>query len=355
MAIWRLVVATGVCGWMVLAGDRALAQDIALATNASGITIGGSKPSWTTGFGSMNGLGLGTAGTGQTVLTAGSGNGVFYTSPYNITISGASNSVPAVVRGYVSTNFGHSSILAVYTCVSSCASAASYSAISTSSASPSDIIGQPGLTTNQTVNRSLGVFVSNQNGAAAFTGTDSATITLLVYNGSTNSLKHTYTLALNNPTENVQTALRLLLATASGGRTISSGADFSLSYGTVNALGISPGTGLTATTASGGGVYSTPYLLQPKFAGFSSTFGTLKTHVSGDFVHPAQLELRDSSNGTAFSAISKASGSPTTISSTATTASTLTRYLGLFVSSVNGGTTFTGTDNATVTFTLVVP
>jgi hypothetical protein len=153
----------------------------------------------------------------------------------------------------------------------------------------------------------------------------------------------------------MQTSLRLVLSTAPGGRTISTGSDFSMSYGTVNALGISPGTNLTATAVSGGELYSTPYQLQPTFASFSSTIGTLKTYVSADFVHPSQLELRDSSNGSSFSAISKASGSQTNLTSSATTASTVTRYLGLFVSNTNGATVFTGADNATVTFTLVVP
>ena len=39
----------------------------------------------------------------------------------------------------------------------------------------------------------------------------------------------------------------------------------------------------------------------------------------------------------------------------ANSASAITRYLGLFVADTNGGTVFTGADNATMTFTLVVP
>jgi hypothetical protein len=109
------------------------------------------------------------------------------------------------------------------------------------------------------------------------------------------------------------------------------------------------------TSVSGGQLYSTPYLLQPAFAGFSSTTGTLTAYVSSDFAHPSQLELRDSSSGASYSTISKSSGAQTTLSSSAGPASAITRYLGLFVADTNGGTVFTGADNATMTFTLVVP
>jgi hypothetical protein len=335
---------------MLLAGAPAFAQDITLTTNASGITIGGTPGSWSTGFGSVNGLGLGTPGTGQTVLSPAGGK--LYSSPYDIVITGAAGSIKAVVKAYVSTNFAHSAILQVYTCLSSCATAGNYSALSTNSGSPTDIVPFPGQH-NTTAIAYLAIFVSNQNGASAFSGTDSATITFFVYDG--NTLKHTYTLTLNNPTENMQTALSLGLATAAGGRTISAGSDFSLSFGTVNGLGISPGAGLSVTSVSGGKLYGTPYLLQPTFAGFSSTSGTLTSYVSTDFVHPSQLELRDSNNGSSYSTISKSSGSQTTFTSSAASASPMTRYLGLFVSDTNGGAVFTGADTATVTYTLVVP
>ena len=87
----------------------------------------------------------------------------------------------------------------------------------------------------------------------------------------------------------------------------------------------------------------------------SSTSGTLTSYVSTDFVHPSQLELRDSSNGSSYSTISKSSSSQTTFTSSAASASPMTRYLGLFVSDTNGGAVFTGADTATVTYTLVVP
>src|SRR5262249_59905257 len=111
-------------------------------------------------------------------------------------------SIKAVVKAYVSTNFAHNAILQAYSCLASCGSAANYTAMSTNSGSPTDIVPFPGQH-NSTITARLAIFVSSQNGASAFTGTDSATITLFVYDG--NTLKHTYTLTLNNPNENVQT------------------------------------------------------------------------------------------------------------------------------------------------------
>jgi hypothetical protein len=351
----RFLPAARVFAAIVVTSAPVSAQDIVLATNAGGLTISGSKPSWSTGFGALNGLGLGTPAANVPILTPGGGGGALYTSPYNIVVSGVNNGHPGVVRAYVSANFSHPSILKVYSCSASCSNGSSYSALSTSPATPTDIIPSPGLSSSQTVTRSLGVFVSNQNGASAFTGADSATVSVLVYDDKSGSLLHTCTLSLNNPNENVQTALSFILSAAPGGRTILAASDFSLAFGNVNGLGIAPGTGLIATTIAGGELYSTPYVLVPSFSSFSSTTGAIKAYVSTDFGHPSQLELRDSSTGATYSAISKTVGSQTTLSASASSGSSITRYIGLFVSDANGATIFTGSDSATVTFTLVVP
>jgi hypothetical protein len=344
-----VAVAAGAFALVFAATPASFAQTVTFATSG-GITITGAVLVWSSSFGSVNGFGLGTPGSGQTVMST--TGGVMYTSPYDIVVSGASGSNKAVVKAYMSTNFLHPAILQAYTCRSGCTNVNNYTAISTNVASPTDVISAPGVNNGNTT-RHLGIFVSNQNGAGAYTGTDSATLTLSVYNNADSSLKQTHTFALIN--ENVQTALQMTVATAPSGRAISAGSDFSISYVNVNGLGLGPSPNLTVTGVSGGKLYSTPYLLQPSFAGFSSTTGTLQAYVSTDFVHPSQLELRDSSSGSGFSAISKTSGSQTTLTSSAASASTVTRYLGLFVSDANGASVYTGTDNATVTFTLVVP
>jgi len=333
--------------------STAIAQDIDLQTASGGITIGGSRAAgFTSGFGNVNGLGLGTPGAGLTIVTTGVTGGVLYTTPYNIVISGAGGKTPAAISAYVSSNFAHATILGLRSCYpnSSCSGAASYATISTSSASPTPIIPSPGLSQNQTVVASLALYVSDANGTGAFTGFDSATLSFLVYDGSNMTVKHTRTLTLS---VTVQTAVRFNLSTASGGLTVAPGTDYSVDYGNVNGIGIgTPAFGLSIVSASGGAIYSTPILLTPSFSSFSSTSGTLKVYVSTDFVHATTLELRDSSSsGGTYSAISKNSGSPTAITTTASGMS-VTRYLGLFTSR---STTFTGADNATLTYILVVP
>ena len=330
----------------------ASAQDVNLQTAAGGISLVGNKNNRSTGFGTVNGLGLGTPVTGATVISA--TGGVLYTTPYNVVVSGAGGGNPAVGGVYVSTNFTHPQILQMWSCTSNCGTAASYTQISLNSNSPTWVIPAPGLTKNQTITAWLGLFVSSQNGSAAFTGTDSAKLTYLSYNGSTMQQTNTDTLTLNNPLENMETAVQFQLGTA-GGATIQPAADYSLSFGTVNGLGIGPGSGLSVVPGSGGVTYSTPYQLQPQFADFSSTTGTLLVYVSSDFAHPLSLQLQNSSTGSSFSNISKSSSSQTVLTSSVSSGSFLTSYLGLFVSRLNGASAFVGTDNAVLTYTLTVP
>jgi hypothetical protein len=339
----------------------ACAQNIMLQTATGGFTVSGSHPNFHAGFGNVNGLGLGTPGTGVSVITSGVSGGVLYTTNYNIVVGGTGGQTRAVLNAYVSSNFTHTAVLTLQSCYpsTSCTTAASFTTLSTSSGSPTTIIAQPGVL-NGTVTGSLALFVSNLNGGSAFTGTDTATITFNVYayssNNNTLTFKEADTLILNTPSENVQTALKFLLATAPSGVAITSASDFALNFGNVNGLGIGPASGLSTSSISGGQLYNTPYLLQPTFSSFSSATGTLKVYVSTNFAHPSQLQLQDSSSsGGAFTAISTSSGSQTTITSTASSGTNVTRYLGLSVSNANGPTIFTGADNATLTYTLVVP
>jgi hypothetical protein len=136
-----------------------------------------------------------------------------------------------------------------------------------------------------------------------------------------------------------------------------------MNFGNVNGLGLgTPSAGLTVGSATGGVIYRTPYLIQPSFSSFLSTTASVRVYVSTDFLHPSALELRDAAaSGGPYTAISKLSGSPTSITSSASSGSTLTRYLGLFVSASSGPGAFPGTaggsapDSATLTYTLIVP
>jgi len=344
-------------GMVLFALDRpAWGQGISLQTATGGVTFSGSNHNYNSGFGNVNGLGVGTPSAGLTVISAGVTGGVLYATPYNIVITGAGGGNPAAVSVYVRTNFSKSSTLVLKSCYpnASCTSAASYTTISTDSASPTVVIPAPGIGSNGTVVASLALFVSNANGSSV-TGSDSATLYFLVYDGSKAQLKETDILTLNSPDENVQWALQLTLATA-GGLTISAASDYSANFGVVNGIGINPPGGLSVVSAAGGVIYSTPYYLQPVFSNFSSTTGTVSVYVSSSFGHPSVLVLKDAAaSGGPYSDISTTSSPQTTLTTSASSGTNLTRYLGLFVSILSGAGSFTGADNATLTYTLMVP
>src|SRR5579872_40221 len=333
------------------------AQDVNIQTAAGGIAMSGNKNNRRSSFGTVNGLGIGTPVAGATIIS-GTG-GVFYTSPVNLQVSGASAGAPAIVGVFVSSDFAHPSLLQAFSCRSGCTSAANYTAISLTSGLASDtpVVPSPGLTTNQTITVFIGVFVSNQNGAAAVASgtTDSVKLTYQTFDGANGRLKNTDTLTLNNPNETLQTAVQLTLGTATGGLSISPAADYAVNYGNVNGLGIGPGAGLTTASVAGGTVYVTPYLINPEFSDFSSTTATIIVALTTNFAHPTVLQLDDSSSsGGPFTQIT---ATPLTITTgTAASFSSITRFLGLFVSNTNNGAgAFIGSDTATLTFTMTVP
>jgi hypothetical protein len=328
-----------------------------------GVTISGSSPSFKSGYGNVNGLGVGTPGAGISILTTGVAAGVFYTTPYDIVLSAMTATHKAKVTVYVSTQFAHPTVLYLLSCYPSggCTTGASYTTISINAGAPTTVIASPGVA-NGTYIGSLALFVSNANGGGTFTGADTATLTFTATDLN-NSNTSTVTLALNTPNETVQTALQLLLATATGGLTISPASDFSASYGNTNGLGVgTPSSGLTLVSATGGVIYSTPYYLEPSFSSFASTTGSVGIYVSTAFAHPNTLTLKDAAtSGGPYTSISTSSSSPTSITTSASSGSTITRYLGLFVSSSNGAGAFPGTagasgaDAATLTYSFTVP
>jgi hypothetical protein len=332
---------------LVLASSAWAGTNLKLQT-ATGITMTASGNDYTSSFGTMNGLGAGTPSAGVSVQTV--AGGAFYFSTVNFQLQGGPAS-SVTVTAYVSTQFGHPAALIMQSCpnTATCTSSANYQTLPTVAGSAIVIVNN--LNKNAAaVTASIGIFVPYNNGASAFAGTDSVEITLVAKNGATTV--DTTKLMLNNPAETLQTAIGMTLSTAPSGVNISSSADFSLNFGNVNGLGISPAAGLTTSNVAGGILYSTPYLFQPSFAGFGVTAATVSVYVSSNFVHPAILELRDSTTtGGPYTAISNVQGSPTVFGSTFSNLSSNQRFLGLFVSSVNGATSFTGADTAILTFT----
>jgi hypothetical protein len=322
--------------------------------------LGGSQVgnNYSSGFGTMNALGLGAPTPGLTVSAL--NTGALYFSQYQIFFQGLGAGQNARLTIYVSTNFAHPPAQVIQNCPSTaaCNTSGGYSPMSTAAGAPSIVIASMGNNvTAATVG--LGIFLPDNDGASAFTGVDTAgVITFTMVDVSTNAVLQTATLAFNSaPNNTVQDAVELTLSTAVGGLAVTPASDYSMNFGNVNGLGFGPGAGLTTTAVAGGVVYSTPYLLKPVFTDFTSTTATIKVFVSTPFVHPTLLIMRDAaaSAGPWLTNIGLTAGSATQITNAAANRSSITRYLGLFVSNVNGATSFRGADAATLTFTLTVP
>lgn len=305
-------------------------------------------------FGAMNALGLGTPQTGITVTAL--STGAIYFSAYEVQFTGLPAGHNGKLTAYVSTNFNHPLALIVENCPSTgaCTTSAGYSAMSTTAAAPSVVVASTG---NATATVGMGLFLPDNDGASAFTGTDSAAVvTYAMTDLTTNHVVATATWTFNQaaPANSVQDAVQLTLATATGGLTVTTAADYSLSFGNVNGLGI--GATVPTVAAAGGIVYTTPYYLKPAFTDFTSLTATLKVYVSTNFAHPTILQLDDAAAAPGpYNAISTNVGAQTQMTTTAADRSQITRYLGLFVSLDNTATPYLGADSATLTFTMTVP
>lgn len=344
--------------FLMAAAPPASSQTFTLSAAPGGIalTVGGGGNRYSGQFGTMNALGIGTPSAGVQVVPL--TNGALYYTPYRITVTGLPGGHQAGVTGFVSSNFGHPTALVMQSCPSSssCNASAQFSAMSTVAGAPTTIVGAPGMG-NSTVTAGLGIFLPDNNGAASFAGLDTVRLSLTMTDLQNNHVIGTIEIRLDTPQgETVQTAVRLTLATATGGLTITPSADYSINFGNVNGLGFGPGAGLSTVAAAGGVVYSTPYLLQPAFSAFRSTTATIKTFVSSPFAHPTILILRDAAaRAGPYNNIGTTAGTATQITNTAADRSSITRFLGLFVSNTNGATAFQGSDSATLTFTMTVP
>ncbi len=334
---------------------------LTVSSAATGSTITGS----TMTIGTGNGLGVGTPSAGISVLTAGVTGGVLYASPYNVnvTVTGPDKNQPITVTAAVTANFTNLTLLNAESCLpGTCSSGSNFVAVPAAGSVtvvPATSITGSGPSFTRTFTPSIAVFVSNANGAAAYSGPDQVTITLVATDATSgNTASATLTLQVS-----VQNAVQFTLATASGGLAISPAADFLIDFGSVNGLGVgTPLAGLTKNPLANGVIYATPYLIQPRFSDFTSSTGSVYAYVSSDFANPNTVSLQDATAVSGpFAAIGKSSATANTITNTAASGSTTTRYLGLFVSSANGPGAFpgsgasSGTDTATLTFTLTVP
>jgi hypothetical protein len=172
----------------------------------------------------------------------------------------------------------------------------------------------------------------------------------------------------------IQSAVQLTLSTGTAAvahctvTPSGSSPDYTMNFGTVDALGINNGNcGKFAPTTPGvsNAVYWSDYNLTPVFTSQSATSGTnIKAQVTTDFGAPHNiLVVRDSANAstapadaTAFTAMGTATADTIVSATPAITSGTaITRYIGVAVTPLNGPpAVLTGPQTATVTFTLTV-
>jgi hypothetical protein len=166
----------------------------------------------------------------------------------------------------------------------------------------------------------------------------------------------------------IQSAVSLTLATGTAAVThctvVPAGGtpDYTMSFGTVDALGVNAGNcNKFAPTTPGttNAVYWSDYNLNPVFTSQSVTTNTITAQVTTDFAAPNNIfVVRDSANSStvpttaaSFTAVSTAT--PDTIVTNATNGVAQTRFIGVAVTPANGAST-SGAKTATVTFTLTV-
>jgi hypothetical protein len=324
-----------------------------LQTAAGGAAITGSIPTYSTSFGALNAFGVGSPAIGVTAITL--PTGTLYYSKINFVTGDMTGHHDATISAYVSTNFIHPSAMVLRGCpnnAASCTVSTNYTNLSTSAAAPTVIV--PNMNESSTTTAGIAIFIPDNNGAGAFAGTDSATITFVGKDAQNGQALNTVTLSFNS--QSLVTALQLTLSTATGGLTVNAASDYSMNFGNVNGIGVGPGAGLTVVPQAGGVIYSTPYTLTPAFSNFAQTTGTVKVAVSTNFAHSSVLSLRTAAASAGpYTTISTSVASPTPIATSVATRTAITNYLGLFVSTANGAGAFNGSDSATLTYTLTVP
>ncbi len=333
------------CLALLVAGVQAYAAPT-VSLQTAGLTVSGGPNAYTMSLsGNVNGIGVNNT-SGATGVSA--TDGFWYTTTLTIKVSGIGGASPSgTVAAWASSN----------TQFAACAGSGCTSS-KLGTASPGTTVTGT-IPNNQTTTITIGVFVSNKSGTGfSTTGASSITLTFLLTPSS--GATDTATLAISFTNQN---AVNLKLA-SSGGITIASTTDF----GSVNGLGAGGNltTGLTVlkpcSTAgcalNPGVIYSTPYQITPTFSSFTSSTGTVKVSVTSNFTHSSNLKLMDAGSASfaSFSAIG-VSPSSTTITNAASSATAITRYLGLEVLHINNGFPGpgSGSDQATLTYTITAP
>jgi hypothetical protein len=166
----------------------------------------------------------------------------------------------------------------------------------------------------------------------------------------------------------IQSAVQLTLSTGTAAVThcavtpAGGTPDYTMDFGTVDALGINNGNCnkfAPTTPGTSNAIYWSDYNLNPVFTSQTVSTNTITAQVTTDFAAPNNIQIvRDSANSStvptgvaSFTPVS--TGTPDTIVTNAASGSTQTRFIGVAVTPANGASV-TGAKSATVTFTLTV-
>ena len=189
---------------------------------------------------------------------------------------------------------------------------------------------------------------------AAFAGTQ---------NTGTNTVSPTLQISVN-----IQKAIRLTLGTGTAAVThcavtpTGGTPDYTMSFGTVDALGINAGNCNLFAPANPGvdnAIYWSDYNLTPMFTSQSTTNNTITAQVTTNFTAANASVVRDSANSSTVPAsaaqfTAMGVGSADTIVTNQASGTAATRFIGVAIAPTNGAGTLTGAQAATVTFTLTV-
>ena len=164
----------------------------------------------------------------------------------------------------------------------------------------------------------------------------------------------------------VQKAIRLTLSTGTSGTTctVTAASDYSMNFGNVDALGINTPCGAKfdpTTPGTSPAAYYTDYRVTPTFTNQAGTGATVTAYVSSNFATLNNILSVVQANSTpasigALAAMSVSSGSPTSLGAGLASGTAVTRYVGVQVQPTNSSsTTVSGSDSATITYTMTIP
>ena len=164
-----------------------------------------------------------------------------------------------------------------------------------------------------------------------------------------------------NLTANAQNALQLDISTAAGGATVTGATGnastgvFSLDFGNVDGLGLGAGAaGVSVAIQAGGALYTTPISLTPRYSGHVNNTATITVLLDGAAGN-AMGRTATREGAAAATVIAPSTVVPASITTTATSGTAVTRYVGYFISNANGGAAVNGVLNSRLVYEITIP